>query len=229
MTSITPFDKPEKESAQSPGPSRIWLIVTALIFGTLIIANLLRPEPKTGNEFVELGYVTQIETSQIGAFELSHYSLPDDGTGELNHSVADSSLFKGQWSLVFFGFTSCPDVCPTTLSVLNKVAQEMGQTAPQIILVSVDPGRDTPAILTKYLRAFNQDFVALSGTDEQITNLAYQLQAVFFKPSEDDGFYMVDHSTNIALINPNAEHVGNFKIPPRENAIVKALNIIMSP
>ena len=116
---------------------------------------------------------------------------------------------KGHWSLLFFGFTSCPDVCPSTLYQLQKARQLLKSehadaVFPQVYLVTVDPERDSPQKLAAYLAYFDSAFVGLTGTPEQLQVLASQLGIAFFvEPHSPDILqYNVDHSASLLLLDP---------------------------
>lgn len=135
----------------------------------------------------------------------------------VNQRGEDFSLaqLKGHWSLLFFGFTACPDVCPNTLFQLQqarKLMQENGDGAgiPDIYLVSVDPERDTPEKLADYLSYFDPAFNGLTGADAQLKALTLQLGiAYFIEPHEPgDNEYTVDHSASLLLLNPDAQLAG---------------------
>jgi protein SCO1/2 len=129
---------------------------------------------------------------------------------------------QGKWSLMFFGFTHCPDICPTTLLQLKTVKQQLkpeiaAQT--QFILVSVDPARDTVEQLAQYMPYFDPEFVGLTGDFLQIKRLATQLNMAFVKVTQGDGNtdnYTVDHSANIAIVNPYGHYHGFVKSPLHE-------------
>ena len=121
--------------------------------------------------------------------------------------------FKGHWSLVFVGYTQCPDVCPASLSVLKQVHQFMSEqniTVPEVIFISVDPERDTYPLLNKYVTYFNSDFLGVSGDLNQLKIITQQLSVTFAKApgsngkiEEDD--YLMDHSSSFMLINPDGK------------------------
>lgn len=125
--------------------------------------------------------------------------------------------FRGHWTLVFFGFTHCPDICPTTMAFLNRFMGEL-EGLPEhddtrVVMVSVDPGRDTPERLAEYVPYFNPDFVGVTGEFLDIHRLATGLNTPFRKvPGEGDN-YQVDHGANLALINPRGDYHGFFKAP----------------
>jgi protein SCO1/2 len=137
----------------------------------------------------------------------------------LNHrgEVVTKESLQGKWSLVFFGFTNCPDVCPTTLAMLNKVMgkikdPEVLQTT-QVILVTVDPARDTVESLGKYVPYFNPNFIGLTGDFLQILSVAGNLNAAFVKVPLDNGNYTMDHSANVFLLNDKGDFQGFIKPP----------------
>lgn len=124
--------------------------------------------------------------------------------------------FEGRWSLVFFGFTNCPDICPDTLAVLAQSTRELElmrrDELPQVVFVSVDPERDDGEQLAEYVGWFHEDFIGVTGSDEQLGNLTRQLGAVYYleDPDGDSGFYNVDHSASVLIIDPEARLYGRF-------------------
>ena len=122
--------------------------------------------------------------------------------------------FRGRHMLVFFGFTYCPDICPTTLAVLSAALEEIGPLADDIvpIFITVDPKRDTPEILKPYLSAFGPQFVGLTGTKEEIDNAVAAYRA-FYQIVETEGDdYLVDHSTIIYLMDADGKFVTNYNL-----------------
>jgi protein SCO1/2 len=117
--------------------------------------------------------------------------------------------FRGKWTLVYFGYTYCPDVCPTTLQDMAIALRRLGRKAQQIVplFVTLDPDRDHPAVLRKYLAAFGPEFVGLTGTPAQIASVAHDYRVYFAKHPLPGGGYSVDHASTIYLMNPNGEFV----------------------
>jgi len=116
----------------------------------------------------------------------------------------------GKWSWVFFGYTSCPDVCPTTLQELNFVYKDMQNIAnnTQVILVSVDPKRDTTERLGDYIKYFNKEFIALNGGHDVLFPFARNLGLMYAMNDGErakNNTYTVDHSASIVLINPKGK------------------------
>lgn len=117
--------------------------------------------------------------------------------------------FRGHWNLVFFGFTHCPDICPTTLQILAAARKEMAAAGqdplPRIVLVSVDPERDTPVQMGKYVGYFGDDILGITGSLEETKKLTSALGIYFERQPGDEDNYAVDHSAAVLVVNPDAE------------------------
>lgn len=141
-------------------------------------------------------------------------------------SPFDAGRLKGRWSLLFFGYTNCPDVCPTTLSELNRtvrlIAADSPQApAPQVVFVSIDPARDTVDRLRAFVPYFNKGFVGVTGEQEAVAAFAKQLNAFYMKAGDSpsgDG-YLVDHTASVSLIDPEGRLHAIFSPPLAPNAI----------
>lgn len=126
---------------------------------------------------------------------------------------------RGGWSLVFFGYTHCPDICPTTLAMLKGVAKKLeAQPAvsadTRVFFVSVDPKRDTLPHLKEYIAYFDPDFVAVTGERREIDNLSRQLGAMYMFDGDTSGNdYIVNHSATVALVDPQGQWVARFNPP----------------
>ncbi len=137
---------------------------------------------------------------------------------DLDARPFDGSAFRGRWSVIYFGFTYCPDVCPTTLALLRQVEDSLhpagGRRLPvSFYLATVDPARDTPAILKTYVTHFSPSFMGLTGEFLDVHRFATQLNTPFRKSLLPDGGYTVDHGSNLALIDPQGQFAG-FVTPP---------------
>jgi protein SCO1/2 len=141
-------------------------------------------------------------------------------TDESGQPFTPESL-KGHPTLVFFGFTHCPDVCPTTLAKLSQVVKAAGVPNLKVLLVSVDPERDTPEQLERYVHAFNPDFQAVTGKVEDIERVASEFNVAVAKVDMPGGTYTVDHSAVVFLLNERGERVAVFT-PPFEIESVAA-------
>ena len=118
----------------------------------------------------------------------------------------------GKWSLVFFGYTSCPDVCPTTLQNLAFIYDDLKATAEnsQVLLVTVDPKRDTQEKLSQYIAYFNAEFIALRARHDVLFPFARNMGLMYAISGEGEG-YLVDHSASLVLINPDGLITAIFK------------------
>lgn len=153
-------------------------------------------------------------------------AIPDLQQGDGSHF--NTSSLQGKWSILFFGYTHCPDVCPTTLSDLAQVkreyAKQSGKPFPQVVFISVDPQRDTPEILGKYVSYFDKDFIGATGEEKLLTAITVQVHSTFVtKPSKNENEYQVGHSLNLILINPDAELVAVLRAPHSVKTIMDAL------
>ena len=157
--------------------------------------------------------------------------VPEFSLVDQHGNPADQTIFEGQWDLVFFGFTHCPDICPTTLQVLStaKTAlEDRGQSPlPRIVLVSVDPERDTPEIMGKYVDYFGADNLGITGTLEEVTKLTTGLGIYFEKQPADGDDYAVDHSAAVLVIDPDGGFHALFGGPHVVENYVHDLPIIM--
>ncbi|HWK71583.1 MAG TPA: SCO family protein [Burkholderiaceae bacterium] len=142
--------------------------------------------------------------SDISGTKLGQDMAMVDGSGTLR-TLAD---YKGKVAVVFFGFTQCPDVCPTAMAELAQTMEILGDDAGkvQVLMISVDPERDTPEILSAYVKAFNPDFVGLTGTPEQLSTTAKSFKAYYAKSAgATPGQYSMDHASSFYIIDPEGE------------------------
>lgn len=168
------------------------VIAVALIAVTVVLASRPAPGLRPG-EVVSTG-----EARIGGPFELV----------DQNGRPVDQSMLEGRWSLVFFGFTYCPDYCPTTLQMLEATKQQLGARAKdvQIVFVTIDPERDTPQALKDYLstEGFPEGVIGLTGTPEQVDAAARAYGAPYQKVGEGEG-YTMNHGLTIYLMGPDGK------------------------
>jgi len=168
------------------------VIAVALIAVTVVLVNR-SPAGAGAGEVVTTG-----QADVGGPFQL----IDHDGR------PVDQSMLEGKWSLVFFGFTYCPDYCPMTLQTLDATRQRLGDRADdlQIVFVSVDPERDTPQALKDYLSTdgFPEGVIGLTGTPDQIRAAADAYKAFYSKSGEGEG-YTMNHSLTVYLMGPDGE------------------------
>lgn len=212
----------------------ILLCVIVVIVGAMVARVLRTPDStsvtqvpsvqvnsQTLKALQETGVFVRPQAKKLEVFEL---------TDEQGQPFANDR-FEGQWSLVFLGFTHCPDICPTTLALFKKL-QASGADSPlsaiQYVLLSADPERDTSEKLASYLDYFHKDFVGLTGTVADVAHLAKQLNGLFARVPLEDGDYMIDHSANIMIINPVGQYQGFIRQPHSVEQIKAAMQAITS-
>ena len=172
--------------------SRAWLKRIAALGISLILAACT-PEPESS--FIG---------SDISGTGLGSALNQVDHTGQVR-TLAD---YQGKVLVVFFGFTHCPDVCPTALAQLAQANELLGDRAAdvQVIMVSVDPERDTPEIMGRYVNAFDKRFVGLTGTPQQLQQTAKSFKAYYAKvPDKANNSYTMDHSASFYLFDASGQ------------------------
>ncbi|HEY8521769.1 MAG TPA: SCO family protein [Gammaproteobacteria bacterium] len=140
---------------------------------------------------------------------------------------------EGRWTLLVFGYTHCPDVCPVTLAQVRDTRALLEQEAPALdvaaVFVSIDPERDTPERVADYVAAFDEDLVGVTGTAEAIAAFAGQLRVKYAPTERSAGGYLVDHSSAVALLTPRAEIAALFSVPLRPERLAADLRAIAAP
>ncbi|HFE47751.1 MAG TPA: SCO family protein [Chromatiaceae bacterium] len=181
---------------------KLFLVAAVALIGGYFVGHLFS-KPDLG----EVGAVMMPKPIAIQPFKLTDFN----GQPFTLHSL------KGHWSFVFFGYTHCPDVCPLALSDMartyNRLADDpklQGNT--EFVFISVDPKRDTPKQLKEFVGYFNPEFLAATGSDEELTKLAKQMFVVYLRDdASGEENYDVAHSANISLIDPDGNFVAAFK------------------
>ena len=185
-----------------------WTVLSCVAFMAIIL-SLFISRMNTTRELTEQEY------KDLGAYfinpprQLSGFQMINDQNK--NFDIVD---FKGQWNLLFFGFTFCPDICPLTMKQLSVVKEGLKDKENEIkfYLVTVDPDRDSPSNLRTYLDNFDKEFIGLTGDIDQIYKFSTQDSAPFFPVvNSKDENYTVDHSGSLVLINPEGEYAGFFR------------------
>lgn len=146
-------------------------------------------------------------------------------------SISTSAL-KDKWHLIYFGYTYCPDICPTSLAQMLQIRQLLEPHAleqVEFVMVTVDPQRDTPEQLRAYLDFFHPEFKGFSADMDSIQTLSSALGIPFIPGDSSRPGYTVDHSGNLAIINPRGEHFGFVQAPFRIEAVANQLNLLTQP
>lgn len=169
--------------------------VLVFVFLSFFLSSCSQEAP----EFKQL--LVYPKKNPLPEFKLTHHS----------GSEFTKKSFKGKWNLIFIGYTHCPDVCPNTLTDIDKFYSKIPaelQSKFQVILFSVDPKRDTQKHLASYISHFNDDFMAMTGEKSEIDKLVKALGGIYTINSESEEYYTVDHSGRIFIVNPQAERFG---------------------
>ncbi|MBX2857212.1 MAG: SCO family protein [Cellvibrionaceae bacterium] len=211
MTIAQPATEQQKRGIKK---TIIAAVIIIAVFFSLFLNKMLSPRVMSAAELRTNGAILFERPRVIEAFTL------------LDHQGKPFTLeqLKGRWSYVFFGFTHCPDICPNTLSKLSQVYSQLAADTRenlQVIMVSVDPARDTPQKLGEYIPFFNPNFIGLTGEFLEIMKLTQNLNAAFNKVPMGDS-YTIDHTANVIVINPKGHYHGFLK-PPLELAKAKAI------
>ena len=181
------------------------LLIVVIVAG--FIKQISQPRVMTDSE-LKLNGAFMFDTPRA----LPDFELTDHHGGRF--AVED---LRGHWTLMFFGFTYCPDICPTTMAFLARFVGELeglpeGEDT-RVVMVSVDPARDTPERLAEYVPYFHPEFTGVTGEFLDIHRFATALNTPFRKVPGEAGDYLVEHSANVVLINPRGDYHGFFKAP----------------
>lgn len=204
----------KKTPEQRKGIIKTVIILVAImaVFFALFLNKLFSPRIMSPEELQINGAIIFDAPRIIKPFELVAH------TGE---TFSNEDL-EGKWTLMFFGFTHCPDICPNTLAKLAQVHKQLDsdiQKQTRVVLVSVDPARDTVDKLAEYVPWFHPEFIGVTGEFTDILKFSRNVNVVFNKVKTEDD-YTIDHSGNIVLVNPDGHYAGFFK-PPFELARLK--------
>ncbi len=199
---------------------KLFIVLTgfAIVLGFATAVWLLKPKP------VRLQAMTWLGDQ---AKPLPEFALTDH-----NHQPFTNETIKGKWHLLFFGYTHCPDVCPTTLQMLADAVKKIKDPAVlkqlQIDFITVDPDRDDLASLKPYVTYFNKDFIGVRGDMVNIDVLTHALGILHYIVKSKNGkVYEVAHSGNLTLIDPKGRFIGIFSAPHDGAKIAHDLSAII--
>ena len=188
------------------------LLIALFIFVvlTLFINKLTKPRVLSANELLINGLFLFENPKEISDF--SFYSS--------NRKEFNKSDLNNKWTLMYFGFTRCPDECPTTMYQISKLIKVLREKEypledKQWVLVSIDPERDNPEDINKYAKGFDEAFIGVSNIRPMLISLATQLSVNNVMPGGDsmDHSHLDNHVNNIILLNPKGEFAGVFRPP----------------
>jgi protein SCO1 len=204
-------------SSNNPNRTALGVFVGALALIGGVLAAVFIAGPKT--VAVESGTLLQTPRA-LPAFSL---------TDESGQPFTNAELQR-RWTLLFPGFTYCPDICPATLAQLKAVQAGLGTRADrlQVLLFSIDPERDTPETLARYVHHFDPSFKGATTGEPGLRDMAQALGVAYIKvPGETAESYTMDHSAALVLINPRGEIAGYFTPPLRTEALTRDLKQIL--
>ena len=199
-------------------PKLLIALVAACVVGAAAWIGYLNRA--STSELLDLKVLTHLDTVRpVPAFSLIDHH---------GNNVGLDSL-RGRWRILFFGFTHCPAVCPTTMNLLDAVvsSEPLSDRNVGVTLISVDPERDTPARLHSYLKNFNTGFAGLTGKADELAALRTALFIPLQRVETEEG-YTLDHGSALIVLNPKAEVVGFITPPHRVDEIAADLATLIS-
>lgn len=191
------------------------ILATAAGLGLALSAKLFGPPPAVAPQPVMETVRLISEPRALPTFTLLS-----------NNGKFNNENLLGHWTIVFIGFSHCPDICPTTLSELARAQalwRESGlPAAPKLLFVSIDPERDTPQKIAEYAAYFDKDTLTATAGEPQLSDFTRALGMVYMKVAQGDS-YTMDHSAMLAVVNPRGEFAGIIRPPLKPEAIARDL------
>jgi len=150
---------------------------------------------------------------------------PTDTAEAATDRLLEALRRRGRWMLIYFGYTHCPDVCPTTLSLMSEVLNRLGKRASRVapIFITIDPARDTPEVLKAYLASFDPRFVGLTGPPSHIASVTANYRVYVSRHALPGGGYAMDHSSVIYLMSPAGKFAADYDQSQGPDAIAQDL------
>lgn len=151
---------------------------------------------------------------------------------DINQNPVTEKSLLGKYHLLFFGFTTCPDVCPAAMQQMASIYQQLTpkqQKQTQVVLISIDPKTDTIAKLKSFVTSFNPSFTAWRGTKEQIDEMTRNYLAYYAIKAEGPDQYQINHSSYIYLMGPNGKYLTHFRSSDSEETILNGLKNTLKP
>ena len=199
----------------------VLVALVALVMGLTVYKALSRTQQMNPAVLLDAGIVLLPQSRELPALTLTD----QDGQAQAVDSLT------GRWTLLFFGYTFCPDICPTTLAELRQLQGLLGEEDRQrlqVLMVTVDPARDTPEQLKQYLGFFDAGFRGLTGELENIQTLSGRVGIPFIPGDTRQENYTVDHSANLALLGPDGRQHGFIRAPLKVQKLVEALSPLLA-
>lgn len=194
--------------------NRTLLLLICAVILVAIVTFVLHAKHQKNTKIEEVAANLKIDGTVLPTPRVIHDFHMTDNHGQ---SFSNTNL-KHHWTMMFFGFTNCGYVCPTTLAALEKMMVTLKTDLPEplrpmIVMVSVDPERDTVARINDYVKSFDPQFMGIRGTLAETNALANQMSVVFSKVTMPNGQYMMNHSAEIMLLDPNGNLRAFFSYP----------------
>ena len=191
-------------------PLRIVLLAIVAFAVGLLLARVLGPSKSV------------VTTERATVFDVPR-SLPPLALVGLDGQPLAPQFLEGHWTLVFFGFTTCPDICPTTLATLTQFTKQLvdlpSAQRPRVLLITVDPERDDSARLSAYVRFFDPAFLGATGDVEGVGKAAAAFGVPFAKVSLPDGGYTMDHGSGLFIVDPSGS-IAAYSSAPHDATVL---------
>ena len=199
----------------------VLVALVALVMGLTVFKTLNRSGQLNPAELLDAGIVLLPQSRP----------LPELTLIDVEGQPQAVTALTGRWTLMFFGYTFCPDICPTTLAELRQLNGLLGEEdrqRVQVVMVSVDPNRDTPQQLKQYLGFFDAGYRGLTGPLGDIQALSGRVGIPFIPGDESLPNYTVDHSGNLALLGPDGRQHGFIRTPLKVQKLAEALPALLA-
>ena len=207
-----------------------FVVFDVLLAITLVSLYLARAERELLTELREIGVTVYPQPMQLSEFQL---------TDQFGNPFTEENL-TGYWSILFLGYTNCPDICPLTMAELKQFYQRLDDPEIKddlrIVLVSVDAERDTPETMANYVNSFNREFIGLSGDYDSISKLASQVFVAHsvagkmpdhLEHADDaDAGYLIEHSSHLTIINEAGQLQAIVRQPVRDRDLLRAYRLL---
>lgn len=184
----------------------VLVAIVALVLGLTVNKVLTSKGQSDPTQLLDAGIVLLPQSRSLPSLSLTN----QDG------QAVPVDQFKDKWSLLFFGYTFCPDICPATLAQLRQLRGQLPEETwanLRVVLVSVDPHRDTPEQLKKYLGYFDADFIGLTGEEATLQKFANAVSIPYIPADTSKENYTVDHSGNLVILGPDGTQRGFIRAP----------------
>ena len=208
--------------------SLVLIILFMIAVLSLFINKLTTPRYLSAPELLVNGYYQFPNAKEFSNFQIL----------TSNDETIDKEIFRGKWTLVYFGYTRCPAECPVAMSLIKGLYSTLGSKGfnmndKQALLVTIDPENDTPNDVDQYAKAFNKSFVGARGDRPTLLSMATQLNVMVVEPPKNMRSNHMDHleyhSNNILLINPDGQYVGFFRPPFDEEKFLLTYQSVVTP